>query len=50
MENIMFLLIAMSILCTLFGVIYPLFCMFVLYPIYRMDGGKMSLKEYMKYM
>ena len=53
MEAILFILIA---LCTvtigyfILEVFYALFCVLVLYPVYKADGGKMKLKRYMECM
>lgn len=53
MEGILFLLIALlafSVGYLVLEVSYLLFCMFVLYPIYKIDGGKMKLRKYLKCM
>ena len=42
-------MILLIVFFMLLGIAYPMFCMFVLYPIYRKNGGKMSLKRYMKH-
>ena len=46
MENIKFFLIALAIICVLFGIIYPLFNL-IAYPVYQFCGGQMNFKEYM---
>lgn len=37
----------LGILCFIFGVVYPAF-MLALYPIYRRNGGRKSLRQYMR--
>lgn len=53
MEGILFLLIAAIVVAVGILVLefsYFLFCMLILYPIYRADGGKMKLKKYLNCM
>lgn len=47
MNGLLLLLITIGGFCLLAGVVYPLVGL-LLYPIYRIRGGKQSLKEYMK--
>lgn len=47
MNGLLLFMIVFGGFCLLFGVGYPLIALLI-YPIYRIRGGKQSLKEYMK--
>ena len=46
MEGIFYLLITIIGMCFLFGVVYPL-CMILVYPFYRLFGGRKSFLNYL---
>ena len=48
MFEIMFCIGALGLACAVFGVGYSLFILFM-YSVYRLDGGKMPLREYFKH-